>query len=57
MQVQKLQKDLERYLTWKTGFEAGMTIRCTESSIHPLHGNVHSVNFLSPVPSVNPGVG
>lgn len=31
-QLQKLQKDLERYLTRKIGFEAVMRIRCTKGA-------------------------
>ncbi|XP_024116154.1 protein transport protein Sec24B isoform X2 [Oryzias melastigma] len=55
-QLQKLQKDLERYLTRKIGFEAVMRIRCTKGlSIHTFHGNffVRSTDLLS-LANVNP---
>ncbi|KAL4683499.1 hypothetical protein H8959_021193 [Pygathrix nigripes] len=37
VQVQKLQKELQRYLTRKIGFEAVMRIRCTKDHINPSH--------------------
>uniref|UniRef100_A0A8C7V8M9 SEC24 homolog B, COPII coat complex component n=1 Tax=Oryzias sinensis TaxID=183150 RepID=A0A8C7V8M9_9TELE len=55
-QLQKLQKDLERYFTRKIGFEAVMRIRCTKGlSIHTFHGNffVRSTDLLS-LANVNP---
>lgn len=55
-QVEKFQKDLERYLTRKIGFEAVMRIRCTKGlSIHTFHGNffVRSTDLLS-LANVNP---
>ncbi|XP_053573187.1 LOW QUALITY PROTEIN: protein transport protein Sec24A [Bombina bombina] len=57
--VEKLQKDLKRYLTRKIGFEAVMRIRCTKGlSIHTFHGNffVRSTDLLS-LPNVNPDAG
>ncbi|XP_016042266.1 protein transport protein Sec24A isoform X1 [Erinaceus europaeus] len=59
LQVQKLQKELQRYLTRKIGFEAVMRIRCTKGlSIHTFHGNffVRSTDLLS-LPNVNPDAG
>ncbi|XP_005655059.1 protein transport protein Sec24A isoform X2 [Sus scrofa] len=59
VQVQKLQKELHRYLTRKIGFEAVMRIRCTKGlSIHTFHGNffVRSTDLLS-LPNVNPDAG
>ncbi|XP_026310281.1 protein transport protein Sec24A [Piliocolobus tephrosceles] len=59
VQVQKLQKELQRYLTRKIGFEAVMRIRCTKGlSIHTFHGNffVRSTDLLS-LPNVNPDAG
>ncbi|KAM8848153.1 protein transport protein Sec24B [Synchiropus picturatus] len=55
-QLEKFQKDLERYLTRKIGFEAVMRIRCTKGlSIHTFHGNffVRSTDLLS-LANVNP---
>ncbi|XP_063148369.1 protein transport protein Sec24A isoform X2 [Candoia aspera] len=57
--VEKLQKELKRYLTRKIGFEAVMRIRCTKGlSIHTFHGNffVRSTDLLS-LPNVNPDAG
>ncbi|KAM4621240.1 protein transport protein Sec24B [Polymixia lowei] len=54
--LEKFQKDLERYLTRKIGFEAVMRIRCTKGlSIHTFHGNffVRSTDLLS-LANVNP---
>ncbi|XP_045141010.1 protein transport protein Sec24A isoform X2 [Echinops telfairi] len=59
VQVRKLQKELQRYLTRKIGFEAVMRIRCTKGlSIHTFHGNffVRSTDLLS-LPNVNPDAG
>nr|XP_048293573.1 protein transport protein Sec24A isoform X2 [Myodes glareolus] len=59
VQVQKFQKELQRYLTRKIGFEAVMRIRCTKGlSIHTFHGNffVRSTDLLS-LPNVNPDAG
>uniref|UniRef100_A0A8C0WSC0 Protein transport protein Sec24A n=2 Tax=Castor canadensis TaxID=51338 RepID=A0A8C0WSC0_CASCN len=59
VQVQKLQKELQRYLTRKIGFEAVMRIRCTKGlAIHTFHGNffVRSTDLLS-LPNVNPDAG
>ncbi|KFO70049.1 Protein transport protein Sec24A, partial [Cuculus canorus] len=59
IQVEKLQKELKRYLTRKIGFEAVMRIRCTKGlSIHTFHGNffVRSTDLLS-LPNVNPDAG
>ncbi|XP_026113373.1 protein transport protein Sec24B-like isoform X2 [Carassius auratus] len=56
---QKFQKDLQRYLTRKIGFEAVMRIRCTKGlSIHTFHGNffVRSTDLLS-LANVNPDSG
>ncbi|XP_053319482.1 protein transport protein Sec24A [Spea bombifrons] len=58
-QVEKLQKELRRYLTRKIGFEAVMRIRCTKGlSIHTFHGNffVRSTDLLS-LPNINPDAG
>ncbi|KAG5845471.1 hypothetical protein ANANG_G00139470 [Anguilla anguilla] len=58
-QVVKFQKDLQRYLTRKIGFEAVMRIRCTKGlSIHTFHGNffVRSTDLLS-LANVNPDSG
>ncbi|XP_036407360.1 protein transport protein Sec24B-like isoform X2 [Megalops cyprinoides] len=58
-QVEKFQKDLQRYLTRKIGFEAVMRIRCTKGlSIHTFHGNffVRSTDLLS-LANVNPDSG
>ncbi|KAL0974263.1 hypothetical protein UPYG_G00217910 [Umbra pygmaea] len=58
-QLEKFQKDLERYLTRKIGFEAVMRIRCTKGlSIHTFHGNffVRSTDLLS-LANVNPDSG
>uniref|UniRef100_A0A8C1XC28 SEC24 homolog B, COPII coat complex component n=1 Tax=Cyprinus carpio TaxID=7962 RepID=A0A8C1XC28_CYPCA len=58
-QKQKFQKDLQRYLTRKIGFEAVMRIRCTKGlSIHTFHGNffVRSTDLLS-LANVNPDSG
>ncbi|KAJ8269361.1 hypothetical protein COCON_G00119680 [Conger conger] len=58
-QVAKFQKDLQRYLTRKIGFEAVMRIRCTKGlSIHTFHGNffVRSTDLLS-LANVNPDSG
>ncbi|XP_059377985.1 protein transport protein Sec24B-like isoform X2 [Carassius carassius] len=58
-QSQKFQKDLQRYLTRKIGFEAVMRIRCTKGlSIHTFHGNffVRSTDLLS-LANVNPDSG
>ncbi|XP_077589495.1 protein transport protein Sec24B [Stigmatopora nigra] len=55
-QVEKFQKDLERYFARKLGFEAVMRIRCTKGlSIHTFHGNffVRSTDLLS-LANVNP---
>uniref|UniRef100_A0A3Q4HAR0 SEC24 homolog B, COPII coat complex component n=1 Tax=Neolamprologus brichardi TaxID=32507 RepID=A0A3Q4HAR0_NEOBR len=54
-QLEKFQRDLERYLTRKIGFEAVMRIRCTKLSIHTFHGNffVRSTDLLS-LANVNP---
>ncbi|CAK6965359.1 protein transport protein Sec24B [Scomber scombrus] len=55
-QLEKFQKDLERYLSRKIGFEAVMRIRCTKGlSIHTFHGNffVRSTDLLS-LANVNP---
>ncbi|XP_051942835.1 protein transport protein Sec24B [Hippocampus zosterae] len=55
-QLEKFQKDLERYLSRKMGFEAVMRIRCTKGlSIHTFHGNffVRSTDLLS-LANVNP---
>uniref|UniRef100_A0A8C6SIL0 SEC24 homolog B, COPII coat complex component n=1 Tax=Neogobius melanostomus TaxID=47308 RepID=A0A8C6SIL0_9GOBI len=55
-QLEKFQRDLERYLTRKIGFEAVMRIRCTKGlSIHTFHGNlfVRSTDMLS-LANVNP---
>ncbi|XP_075904184.1 protein transport protein Sec24A isoform X2 [Nelusetta ayraudi] len=55
-QLEKLQRDLERYLSRKIGFEAVMRIRCTKGlSIHTFHGNffVRSTDLLS-LANVNP---
>uniref|UniRef100_A0A3P9BQV6 SEC24 homolog B, COPII coat complex component n=1 Tax=Maylandia zebra TaxID=106582 RepID=A0A3P9BQV6_9CICH len=55
-QLEKFQRDLERYLTRKIGFEAVMRIRCTKGlSIHTFHGNffVRSTDLLS-LANVNP---
>ncbi|KAF3694218.1 Protein transport protein Sec24B [Channa argus] len=55
-QLEKFQKDLDRYLTRKIGFEAVMRIRCTKGlSIHTFHGNffVRSTDLLS-LANVNP---
>uniref|UniRef100_A0A8D0GZG4 SEC24 homolog A, COPII coat complex component n=1 Tax=Sphenodon punctatus TaxID=8508 RepID=A0A8D0GZG4_SPHPU len=57
--VEKLQKELKRYLTRKIGFEAVMRIRCTKGlSIHTFHGNffVRSTDLLS-LPNINPDAG
>ncbi|OCT88321.1 protein transport protein Sec24A [Xenopus laevis] len=59
VQVEKLQKELKRYLTRKIGFESVMRIRCTKGlSIHTFHGNffVRSTDLLS-LPNVNPDAG
>ncbi|XP_074865539.1 protein transport protein Sec24A isoform X3 [Carettochelys insculpta] len=59
VQVEKLQKELKRYVTRKIGFEAVMRIRCTKGlSIHTFHGNffVRSTDLLS-LPNVNPDAG
>nr|XP_045007839.1 protein transport protein Sec24A [Jaculus jaculus] len=59
VQVQKLQRELQRYLTRKIGFEAVMRIRCTKGlSIHTFHGNffVRSTDLLS-LPNVSPDAG
>ncbi|XP_013929071.1 PREDICTED: protein transport protein Sec24A-like [Thamnophis sirtalis] len=59
LMVEKLQKELKRYLTRKIGFEAVMRIRCTKGlSIHTFHGNffVRSTDLLS-LPNVNPDAG
>uniref|UniRef100_A0A673NAQ3 Protein transport protein Sec24B-like n=1 Tax=Sinocyclocheilus rhinocerous TaxID=307959 RepID=A0A673NAQ3_9TELE len=59
VQSQKFQKDLQRYLTRKIGFEAVMRIRCTKGlSIHTFHGNffVRSTDLLS-LANVNPDSG
>ncbi|XP_036372894.1 protein transport protein Sec24B-like [Megalops cyprinoides] len=58
-QLEKLQKDLRRYLTRKIGFEAVMRIRCTKGlSIHTFHGNffVRSTDLLS-LANINPDSG
>ncbi|XP_072291979.1 protein transport protein Sec24B [Eucyclogobius newberryi] len=58
-QLEKFQRDLERYLTRKIGFEAVMRIRCTKGlSIHTFHGNffVRSTDLLS-LANVNPDSG
>ncbi|KAI1888244.1 hypothetical protein AGOR_G00183030 [Albula goreensis] len=58
-QAEKFQKDLQRYLTRKIGFEAVMRIRCTKGlSIHTFHGNffVRSTDLLS-LANVNPDSG
>ncbi|XP_063046534.1 protein transport protein Sec24A isoform X2 [Engraulis encrasicolus] len=58
-QRDKFQKDLQRYLTRKIGFEAVMRIRCTKGlSIHTFHGNffVRSTDLLS-LANVNPDSG
>ncbi|KAJ8377863.1 hypothetical protein AAFF_G00250950 [Aldrovandia affinis] len=58
-QVDKFQRDLQRYLTRKIGFEAVMRIRCTKGlSIHTFHGNffVRSTDLLS-LANVNPDSG
>ncbi|XP_023651648.1 protein transport protein Sec24B isoform X3 [Paramormyrops kingsleyae] len=58
-QLEKFQKDLQRYLTRKIGFEAVMRIRCTKGlSIHTFHGNffVRSTDLLS-LANVNPDSG
>ncbi|XP_001921634.4 protein transport protein Sec24B isoform X1 [Danio rerio] len=58
-QRQKLQRDLQRYLSRKIGFEAVMRIRCTKGlSIHTFHGNffVRSTDLLS-LANVNPDSG
>ncbi|XP_028816465.1 protein transport protein Sec24B isoform X2 [Denticeps clupeoides] len=58
-QREKLQRDLQRYLTRKIGFEAVMRIRCTKGlSIHTFHGNffVRSTDLLS-LANVNPDSG
>ncbi|XP_066576319.1 protein transport protein Sec24B isoform X2 [Amia ocellicauda] len=58
-QMEKFQKDLQRYLTRKIGFEAVMRIRCTKGlSIHTFHGNffVRSTDLLS-LANVNPDSG
>uniref|UniRef100_A0A8C8JU64 SEC24 homolog B, COPII coat complex component n=1 Tax=Oncorhynchus tshawytscha TaxID=74940 RepID=A0A8C8JU64_ONCTS len=58
-QLDKFQKDLERYLTRKIGFEAVMRIRCTKGlSIHTFHGNffVRSTDLLS-LANINPDSG
>ncbi|XP_027865114.1 protein transport protein Sec24B isoform X1 [Xiphophorus couchianus] len=55
-QLEKFQRDLDRYLTRKVGFEAVMRIRCTKGlSIHTFHGNffVRSTDLLS-LANVNP---
>ncbi|XP_068181019.1 protein transport protein Sec24B [Antennarius striatus] len=55
-QLERFQRDLERYLTRKIGFEAVMRIRCTKGlSIHTFHGNffVRSTDLLS-LANVNP---
>uniref|UniRef100_A0A671UTQ4 SEC24 homolog B, COPII coat complex component n=1 Tax=Sparus aurata TaxID=8175 RepID=A0A671UTQ4_SPAAU len=55
-QLEKFQRDLERYLSRKIGFEAVMRIRCTKGlSIHTFHGNffVRSTDLLS-LANVNP---
>uniref|UniRef100_A0A8C4EMA1 SEC24 homolog B, COPII coat complex component n=1 Tax=Dicentrarchus labrax TaxID=13489 RepID=A0A8C4EMA1_DICLA len=55
-QLEKFQRDLERYFTRKIGFEAVMRIRCTKGlSIHTFHGNffVRSTDLLS-LANVNP---
>ncbi|XP_029283928.1 protein transport protein Sec24B isoform X2 [Cottoperca gobio] len=55
-QLEKFQKDLERYISRKIGFEAVMRIRCTKGlSIHTFHGNffVRSTDLLS-LANVNP---
>ncbi|XP_077958075.1 protein transport protein Sec24B isoform X4 [Gasterosteus aculeatus] len=55
-QLEKFQRDVERYLTRKIGFEAVMRIRCTKGlSIHTFHGNffVRSTDLLS-LANVNP---
>ncbi|CAN0140726.1 unnamed protein product [Lampetra planeri] len=59
VQVERLEKDLQRYLTRKIGFEAVMRIRCSKGvSIHTFHGNffVRSTDLLS-LPNVNPDAG
>lgn len=56
VQLDKFQRDLERYLTRKVGFEAVMRIRCTKGlSIHTFHGNffVRSTDLLS-LANLNP---
>ncbi|XP_069045279.1 protein transport protein Sec24B isoform X2 [Lepisosteus oculatus] len=58
-QTEKFQKDIQRYLTRKIGFEAVMRIRCTKGlSIHTFHGNffVRSTDLLS-LANVNPDSG
>ncbi|XP_021101045.1 protein transport protein Sec24B isoform X2 [Heterocephalus glaber] len=58
-QMEKLQKDLKRYLTRKIGFEAVMRIRCTKGlSMHTFHGNffVRSTDLLS-LANINPDAG
>nr|XP_020493137.1 protein transport protein Sec24B-like isoform X2 [Labrus bergylta] len=55
-QLEKFQRDLDRYLSRKIGFEAVMRIRCTKGlSIHTFHGNffVRSTDLLS-LANVNP---
>lgn len=58
-QAEKFQKDLQRYLIRKIGFEAVMRIRCTKGlSIHTFHGNffVRSTDLLS-LANINPDSG
>lgn len=55
-EADRLEIDLDRYLTRKIGFEAVMRVRCTRGlAIHTFHGNffVRSTDLLA-LPNVNP---
>jgi len=55
-EAERLEVDLDRYLTRKIGFEAVMRVRCTRGlAIHTFHGNffVRSTDLLA-LPNVNP---
>ncbi|VDM38366.1 unnamed protein product [Toxocara canis] len=56
VQVKRFQKQLNRYLTRKIGFEAVLRIRCTRGlALHTFYGNffVRSTDLLA-MPNVNP---
>nr|XP_039272639.1 protein transport protein Sec24A-like isoform X1 [Styela clava] len=59
VQIERLSRDLDRYLTRKIGFEAVMRIRCTKGiAIHTFHGNffVRSTDLLA-LANINPDAG